>query len=42
MGGAGATKSIEQGAETLLWLAADAPQNFTGKFFGDGKREMAW
>ena len=42
MGGANATKSIEQGAETLVWLAAEAPQSFTGKFFGDGKREMEW
>jgi len=42
MGGKSAPKSIEQGAETIVWLASDAPQSFTGKFFGDGKREIAW
>ena len=42
MGGPSAPRSIEQGAETIVWLAADAPQSFTGKFFGDGKREIEW
>jgi len=42
MGGPGAPRSVEQGAETIVWLALDAPQSFTGKFFGDGKREVAW
>ncbi|HLX65043.1 MAG TPA: SDR family NAD(P)-dependent oxidoreductase [Planctomycetota bacterium] len=42
MGGASAPKSVEQGAETIVWLAADAPHSFTGKFFGDGKRETEW
>ena len=32
MGGAGANLSVEQGADTIVWLASDAPQNLTGKF----------
>lgn len=42
MGGPRAPRSLEQGAETIVWLATEAPQSFTGKFFGDGKREVAW
>jgi len=41
MGGPGANRSVEQGAETIVWLAADAPQTETGKFWHD-KREMDW
>lgn len=37
MGGANATRSVEQGAAGLVWLAAEAPQNETGKFWRDGK-----
>jgi NAD(P)-dependent dehydrogenase (short-subunit alcohol dehydrogenase family) len=37
MGGANATRSVEQGATGIVWLAADAPQNETGKFWRDGK-----
>src|SRR5882672_9401289 len=32
MGGAGANLSVEQGADTIVWLASEAPQNLTGKF----------
>lgn len=37
MGGANATRSVEQGVSGIVWLAADAPQNQTGKFWRDGK-----
>lgn len=35
MGGASAPRSPEQGADTAIWLAADAPQDETGKFWRD-------
>jgi NAD(P)-dependent dehydrogenase (short-subunit alcohol dehydrogenase family) len=35
MGGAGADRSVAQGAETIVWLALDAPQTLTGKFLRD-------
>ena len=41
MGGANATRSVEEGAAGIIWLAVDAPQNFTGKFVRDGK-EIKW
>lgn len=41
MGGLGATRSVEKGAETLVWLATEAPQGFTGKFFRD-KKQIPW
>jgi NAD(P)-dependent dehydrogenase (short-subunit alcohol dehydrogenase family) len=37
MGGANATRSVEQGAAGIVWLAADAPQKETGKFWRDRK-----
>jgi NAD(P)-dependent dehydrogenase (short-subunit alcohol dehydrogenase family) len=37
MGGSSATRSVEQGAAGVVWLAADAPQNLTGKFLRDRK-----
>jgi len=37
MGGSKATRSVEQGAAGIVWLAADAPQNLTGKFLRDRK-----
>jgi NAD(P)-dependent dehydrogenase (short-subunit alcohol dehydrogenase family) len=37
MGGANATRSIQEGASGVVWLAADAPQNETGKFWRDRK-----
>lgn len=37
MGGMFAPHNIEKGAETPLWLATDAPQDLTGKYFSDLK-----
>ena len=37
MGGSSAPRSVEQGAEGIVWLAAAAPQNLTGKFLQDRK-----
>ena len=33
MGGRNATLSVEEGADGIVWLAATAPQNLTGKFW---------
>jgi NAD(P)-dependent dehydrogenase (short-subunit alcohol dehydrogenase family) len=41
MGGAGANLSVEQGAETIVWLADEAPQNLTGKFLRQ-RKEIPW
>jgi NAD(P)-dependent dehydrogenase (short-subunit alcohol dehydrogenase family) len=41
MGGQGAARSVEEGADTIVWLAADAPQKLTGKFLRD-RREIPW
>lgn len=41
MGGANASRPVEKGAETIVWLATDAPQTATGKFWHD-KKEVAW
>jgi NAD(P)-dependent dehydrogenase (short-subunit alcohol dehydrogenase family) len=41
MGGPGATRSVEQGADTAVWLADEAPPELTGKFFRD-RREIPW
>ncbi len=41
MGGAGANLSVEQGADTIVWLASAAPQNLTGKFLRD-RKEIPW
>lgn len=35
MGGAAAERSVAQGADTIVWLALDAPQTLTGKFLRD-------
>ena len=37
MGGEGATRSIGEGAATIVWLATEAPQDLTGKFVKDRK-----
>ena len=37
MGGASATRSPEQGADTAIWLAKEAPRDETGKFWRDRK-----
>jgi len=41
MGGAGATHSVEEGADTIVWLATDAPQNLTGSFLRD-REPIPW
>ncbi len=40
MGGADATRSVEQGADTAIWLAS-TPDAETGKFYRD-RREISW
>jgi NAD(P)-dependent dehydrogenase (short-subunit alcohol dehydrogenase family) len=41
MGGSSAPLSVEEGADTIVWLALDAPQNLTGKFVRE-RKEIAW
>jgi NAD(P)-dependent dehydrogenase (short-subunit alcohol dehydrogenase family) len=41
MGGKSASRSVEHGAETPVWLASEAPQSLTGKIFRD-KQEIDW
>ena len=41
MGGANASRPVEKGAETIVWLATDAPQTETGKYWHD-KAEVNW
>jgi NAD(P)-dependent dehydrogenase (short-subunit alcohol dehydrogenase family) len=41
MGGPNADRSVEEGADTAVWLAAEAPQELTGKFFRD-RRDIPW
>ncbi|MDP9291401.1 MAG: SDR family NAD(P)-dependent oxidoreductase, partial [Verrucomicrobiota bacterium] len=41
MGGSDATRSVEQGADTVTWLATDAPQKLTGRFLRD-RKEIDW
>jgi NAD(P)-dependent dehydrogenase (short-subunit alcohol dehydrogenase family) len=41
MGGRSATRSVEKGAETPVWLAVDADSSLTGKFFRD-KKVIPW
>jgi NAD(P)-dependent dehydrogenase (short-subunit alcohol dehydrogenase family) len=41
MGGPNATRSVEEGADTMVWLAADAPQHLTGRSFRD-RQEIPW
>jgi NAD(P)-dependent dehydrogenase (short-subunit alcohol dehydrogenase family) len=41
MGGPNATRSIEEGADTAVWLADEAPHELTGKFFRD-RNEISW
>ena len=41
MGGDAAPLTVEQGADTIVWLALDAPQALTGKFLRE-RREIAW
>jgi NAD(P)-dependent dehydrogenase (short-subunit alcohol dehydrogenase family) len=37
MGGAGAPRAVEQGADTIVWLATEAPASLTGRFVRDRK-----
>ncbi len=37
MGGSGASRSVQQGADTVTWLATEAPSDLTGKFLRDQK-----
>lgn len=37
MGGENATRSVAEGAATIVWLATDAPHSLTGKFVKDRK-----
>jgi NAD(P)-dependent dehydrogenase (short-subunit alcohol dehydrogenase family) len=41
MGGSNAPNSVEEGADTVVWLATDAGQMLTGKFFQD-RKEICW
>ena len=41
MGGPNATRSVEEGTDTAVWLADDAPHELTGKFFRD-RHEIPW
>jgi hypothetical protein len=41
MGGPGATRSVEEGADTAVWLCNEAPHELTGKFFRD-RQEIPW
>ncbi len=41
MGGAEAPRSVEQGADTVVWLATEAPHTLRGKFWQD-RQEIAW
>lgn len=41
MGGPNATRSVEEGADTAVWLADEAPHEFTGKFFRS-RKEIPW
>src|SRR5262249_25336295 len=41
MGGPDATRSVEEGADTAVWLAAEAPHELTGKMYRD-RAEIPW
>ena len=41
MGGENANRSVEEGADTIVWLASEAPQDLTGKFLRD-RKEIPW
>ena len=41
MGGSNATTSVEQGADTIVWLALQTPNGPTGKFFSN-RRAIDW
>jgi NAD(P)-dependent dehydrogenase (short-subunit alcohol dehydrogenase family) len=41
MGGPNATRSVEEGADTIVWLATEAPPTLSGKLIRD-RREVPW
>ena len=41
MGGPGAEREVAQGADTAVWLALDAAQDATGKWFRD-RQVISW
>src|SRR5215471_13641386 len=41
MGGENASRSVEEGADTIVWLASEAPRKLTGKFLRD-RKEIPW
>lgn len=41
MGGIQASRSVDKGAETIVWLATEAPLSETGKFWRD-RQETDW
>lgn len=41
MGGKNANRSVEEGADTIVWLVSEAPQDLTGKFLRD-RKEIPW
>jgi NAD(P)-dependent dehydrogenase (short-subunit alcohol dehydrogenase family) len=41
MGGSGASRSVEQGADTVTWLATEAPADLTSKFLRD-RKVISW
>ena len=41
MGGAGAPRSVEKGADTIVWLATQAPAHLTGQFLRD-RKSIPW
>lgn len=41
MGGENASRSVEEGADTIVWLASEAPQDLSGKFLRD-RKEISW
>lgn len=41
MGGPNATRSVEEGADTAVWLADEALHELTGKFFRN-REEISW
>ena len=41
MGGDNANRSLEEGADTIVWLATEAPHDLTGKFLRD-RKEIRW
>jgi NAD(P)-dependent dehydrogenase (short-subunit alcohol dehydrogenase family) len=41
MGGPDAERSVEEGADTAVWLASEAPHHLTGRFFRD-RQEIPW